>query len=161
MLALNPNWWGDPSFMLSYAAVLSIAAFFRPLYERVRTRRKAVNALISIVIVGVVASLGTAPLVAWWFGNLPVAGMVINPAVILTAHVIVMLGVVWMVAPVTALGPAFSWALDAAAGAQNAVVEWSAARQWAAIPVGDVPLWAVVAAYVIYAALAWWLNTRK
>lgn len=156
MLALNPNYWGDPSFMLSYAAVLSIAAFFRPLYRLVRTRFAVVNALLSVVVVGVVASLGTAPLVAYWFGNIPLAGMVINPPVILTAHVIVMCGVLWVIAPVGPLGPLFSGVLDFAAGVQNAIVDWSARLPWAAVHVPNMPLGVVVIIYCCYIALAMW-----
>ncbi len=162
MLALNPNFWGDPSFMLSYAAVLSITAFFGPVYNLVKTRRKVVNVVLSVVIVGMVASAGTAPLVAYWFGNVPLAGMAINPIVMVTAHIIVMLGVVWMVVPVECLNGVFSTVLDLAAGVQNDVVRWSAGRSWAAIPVHDMPLWAVVVLYVllgIVAILLW--NRRK
>ena len=160
MLALNPNYWGDPSFMLSYAAVLSIAAFFGPVYRLVRSRHKAVNALASIMIVGVVASLGTAPLVAWWFGNIPVAGMVINPVVILTAHVVVMFGVLWVVMPFGFLNPLFSWVLELVAGVQNSVVGWSASLGWASIPV-NLPLWAVVLIYAGLIALAVCVNRPR
>jgi competence protein ComEC len=161
MLALNPNYWGDVSFMLSYAAVLSIAAFFGPLYGRLKTRHRWLNALISVMIVGVTASAGTAPMVAYWFGQVPLAGMVFNPVVIVTAHVIVMFGVLWMVAPVEVLNPVFSWVLDGAASIQNAVVGWGAERGWAAVAVEEMPLWAVVTAYLALGALAVWLNKLK
>jgi competence protein ComEC len=160
MLALNPNYWGDMSFMMSYAAVLSIAAFFGPLYRLLKTRHKALNALISVMIVGVAASAGTAPLVAYWFGQVPLAGMVFNPAVILTAHIIVAFGVVWMVASVGVLNPVFSTVLDGAASVQNAVVGWGAARGWAAVEVSETPLWVVVAAYLVLGALAVWLKNN-
>ena len=153
MLALNPNYWGDASFMLSYTAVLSITAFYQPLYRLVRTRYKAVNALTSIVIVGLTATLGTAPLVAHWFGNFPVAGMLINPVVILTANIIVMFGVLWAILPLGFLAPVFSWVLGLAAGVQNSVVAWSASLSWASIPV-SLSLWGVVAIYAVYIAAA-------
>ena len=160
MLAINPNYWGDPSFMLSYAAVLSITAFFGPLFRLVRSRRKIVNALSSIMVVGLTASLGTAPLVAYWFGNFPVAGMLINPVVILTAHVIVMFGVLWVIMPIGFLNPVFSWVLGLAAGVQNSVVEWSASLSWASVPV-NLPLWVVVIIYAAYIALAVWVNRPR
>lgn len=160
MLALNPNYWGDPGFMLSYAAVLSIAAFFEPLYRLVRSRYKIVNALSSITIVGFAASIGTAPLVAWWFGNIPLAGMVINPAVILTAHFIVMFSVLWVAMPFGWLNPVFSWVLDLAAVVQNAVVGWSASLRWASIPVNP-SLWCVVLVYAGLIALAVWVNRAR
>lgn len=160
MLALNPNYWGDPSFMLSYVAVLSIAAFYGPLFRLIRSRYKAVNALTSIMIVGLTASLGTAPLVAYWFGNIPVSGMLINPVVIFTAHIIVMFGVLWIIIPFGFLSPVFSWILGLAAGIQNSVVAWSASLPWASIPASP-PLWAVVIIYAGYIALAVWANRPR
>lgn len=160
MLAVNPNYWGDPSFMLSYVAVLSITAFFGPLFRLSRSRYKVVNALLSIVIVGFVASLGTAPLVAYWFGRFPVAGMVINPAVVLTANAIVMLGVLWIVIPFGFLNAMFSWALGLAADVQNAIVEWSASLGWASIPL-RLPLWGVILIYIGYIAIAAWANRPR
>ena len=160
MLALNPNYWGDPGFMLSYAAVLSIAAFFGPVFRRVRSRYKAVNVLVSIIIVGLAASLGTAPLIAWWFGDIPIAGMVINPVVILTAHIVVMFGVLWVMMPFEFLNPLFSWVLEQAAWVQNSVVAWSASLRWASTPV-DMPLWCVVLIYAGYIALAVWINRSR
>lgn len=160
MLAVNPNYAGDPSFLLSYSAVLAIFVFFSPLFRLCRTRFKAVNALISVMLIGFTATLGTAPLVSYWFGNFPIAGMVINPLVSITAHAIVMLGVLWVVMPFGIGQSVFSWALGAAAGAQNALVEWSAAQPWAFVHV-HLPLWGVLTAYAIYAAIAVFIYARK
>ncbi|MCL2560928.1 MAG: ComEC/Rec2 family competence protein [Rikenellaceae bacterium] len=157
MLALNPNWWGDPSFMLSYAAVLALSAFFWPLFRLVRSRWKLLNVFSSVMVVGLVASLGTAPLVIWWFGAFPAAGIVINPVVMLTAHIIVMFGVLWVVLPLPFLNPLFSWVLGKAAALQNGAAEWCASMSWQSIPI-ELPQWGVVTIYVGYIALAVWVN---
>lgn len=160
MLALNPNWAGDPSFVLSYTAVLSIAAFFGPVFRLVRSRYTAVNVLTSVALIGLIASLGTAPLVSYWFGRVSLAGILINPTVTLTAYVIVMLGVVWVVAPIGMFNGAFSWALGLAARVQNAVVEWSATLGWASAEI-RLPLWGALTIYAAYIALAAWLYNRS
>lgn len=159
MLAINPNYVGDPSFMLSYAAVLTIAIFFNPLYSLVRTRYKIVNALTSVIVVGFVATLGTAPLIAYWFGNFALIGMVINPVVIFTANIIVIFGVLWVVVPLEFLSPVFSWVLGIAAAVQNGVVEWSASLNYASFHV-KLPLWGALAIYAGYITLAVWLYNR-
>lgn len=159
MLAVNPNYAFDPSFLLSYAAVISICLFFGPLYGLVRTRWKALNALLSVLVVGLVATLGTAPLVSYWFGNLPVAGLLINPAVIATAHLIVMAGVLWIIFPLGFLRPVFAWTLTLAADIQNALVSWSASLSWGAFSV-SLPLWGVFVIYAVYMVVAVWIYNR-
>ena len=153
MLALNPNYAGDVSFQLSYVAVFSILLFFGPLYRLLKTRWKAVNVLLSVMIVGIVATAGTAPLVSYWFGTFSVAGVMINPAVIFTAHVIVMTGVLWLLMPLSCLQPIFAWVLSTTAGWQNDLVAWSASLGWASMEF-RLPLWSVGLIYLIYAFLA-------
>lgn len=159
MLAINPNYAGDPSFMLSYAAVLAITVFFNPLFSFVRTRYKIINAITSIIVIGVVATLGTAPLIAYWFGNLALIGMVINPLVIFTANIIVIFGVLWVIAPLGFLNPLFSWILGLAIAVQNGVVEWSASLIYASVAV-KLPIWGLLAIYAGYIVLAVWLYNR-
>ncbi len=159
MLAVNPNYAADPSFLLSYVAVCSIFVFFNPLYSLVRTRFRAVNALLAILIIGLVASLGVAPLVSYWFGNFPVAGLLLNPVTTVTAHIIVMAGVLWVAMPFDFLEPAFSAVLNFSAGVQNSAVEWGAARSWSSLEV-RLPLWAVLTIYAGYIILAVVLSGR-
>ena len=156
MLAIDPNYLFDISFQLSFLAVLAIFVAFGPLYRRLRTRYVLLNLLISVVIIGVVATMGTAPLVVWQFGSFPLVGMFINPVVILTAHLIVLLAVGWMLVPLPVLSGLFSAGLEACAWAQNAVVEWCAGLSWAAFDL-RIPLWFVAGYYLVYLLGAvWW-----
>lgn len=148
MLAVNPNYAGEPGFILSYCAVLSIFAFYKPIANILHTRYKAVNVILGVIIVGFTATLGTAPLVSHWFGNFSLTGIIINPAVILTAHIIVLFGVLWIIAPIGVLQPVFSAILDRAAGIQNAVVEWSAMQKWAVFE-GYLPAAGAFLCYVL------------
>lgn len=148
MLAIDPNLGGDPSFLLSYTAVLSIMLFFNPVYRLVATRFKPVNALSSIVIVGLTATVGTAPLVSYWFGNFSLIGILVNPAVILTAHIIVLVSVLWLLIPGGALAGTFSFVLEHAAQTQNKLIEWSAAQKWAIFD-GSIPFWGILLCYLL------------
>jgi competence protein ComEC len=153
MLALNPNYAGDPSFMLSYSAVLFIFLLFKPLRSLIQTRYKPLNAILSVMAVGLAASIGTAPLVSYWFGHIPIAGLIINPIAILTAHTIVLGGVLWIVMPLELLKPLFSTLLDTTAQWQNDITAWGASRSWAGIAV-TLPLWAVIAIYALVITVA-------
>lgn len=160
MLAVNPNYAADPSFVMSYAAVLSIAAFFKPIYSLVETRFRLLNALLAVLIVGLVATLGTAPMVLYWFGQISLVGVLINPVVILTAHVIVMFGVLWLIVSFGFLRPLFSAVLSFAVGVQDAVVGWTASLEWAIVRC-DMPLWGSLLTYAVYVSLAVWLYGRR
>ncbi len=156
MLAIDPNYLFDISFQLSFLAVLAIFVAFGPLYRRLRTRCGPLNLLISVVIIGVVATMGTAPPVGWEFGRFPLVGMLINPAVVLTAHLIVLLAVGWMIVPFPVLAGLFSAGLEGCAWLQNAVVKWCAELPWAAFDV-RIPLWFVAGYYLVYLLFAvWW-----
>ncbi len=130
MLAINPNYLTDPGFLLSFSAVLSIILFHKHLFNPLRTRYKLVNAITGAIIAGFTATVGTAPLVSYWFGNSPAIGILTGPAIILTAYVIVLTGVLWIIAPLSIFQHPASAILDSAAHVQNRVVEWSSAQQW-------------------------------
>ena len=127
MLLWNPAWIGDLSFLLSFLAVAGILAWGVPLCRRWRTRRRWLNALIDSYVIGLAATLATAPLVAHTFGTLPIAGLVINPAAILLAGVVVFGGALWMLAPVGVLAPLVGWVTGHAAEAVNALARFTAA----------------------------------
>ena len=160
MLAINPNYAGDVSFQLSYAAVLAILLFYPPVYRWGRTRSRLWNVVWGVTAVGLVATLGTAPLVSYWFGRFPLVGVVINPAVVLMAHVVVMGGLLWVVCPIGWLAPLFGGVISTAARWQNEMVVWAAAQSWASAG-GRLPLWGVLTIYAFYIVLAVVLHRRK
>ena len=116
MLLVNPNYLYDISFQLSFTAVAGIFLFYRPLYGLVHSRIKALNAFWAIFMVGLAASLATAPLVSYYFGRIPLIGIILNPLLILTANATVLLSLLWIIAPLPLLQGPFSAAIGAAAG---------------------------------------------
>lgn len=135
MLLINPNYLYDISFQLSFAAVLGIFVMYGPLYGLVRTRWRWINAIWSVILIGVAATVFTAPLVSYYFGRMPVIGIFLNPVVILTANVIVLFSLLWIIAPLPFLNGFFSFILDAAGGLQNSVVAFSSTKSWASVPI--------------------------
>jgi competence protein ComEC len=159
MLAVRPGLLFDISFQLSFIAVAAILAWFSPLYRLVRSRFRILNALWATLLVGFVASLATMPLVSHTFGVFSPVGIVLNPLIITTAHLIVIFSLVWIIAPVAALEPLFRWLVGAPAWLQNRVVEASSAVPEAAIEY-TLPLWAVFAIYATMIIFTAWLAGR-
>ena len=115
MLLWNPAWAGDVSFRLSFAAVAGILAWGVPLCRRCRTGLRLPDMAIGAYLVGLTATVATAPLVAHTFGILPVAWLAINPAAIVLAGAAVVCGAVWTVVPIEALRPGFAYVAEHAA----------------------------------------------
>ncbi len=135
MLLWNPNWIGDLSFLLSFLAVAGILLWGVPLCRRCRTRHRWLNAVIDAYVIGLTATLATAPLVSHTFGIIPLAGLVVNPMAILLAGVVVFGGALWMLLPVGWFAPLFGLVTGKAAEAINLL-----ARATAALPGGATDL---------------------
>ncbi len=159
MLLLWPQNLCDVSFQLSFAAVLAIAVMYKPMYDRLRTRYKPVNAFAAVFIVGVAATVGTWPLVAHYFGNFPLIGIFVNPPVILTSHVLLLASLLWVILPAGALSGAAGWVIGGIADVQDRIIEWCAALPWAAAEV-HLSAGATLAVYAGYIMILAALSLR-
>lgn len=159
MLAVSPGMLFDISFQLSFIAVAAIMAWFGPLYRLVESRWRGLNALWATLIVGLTASLATMPLVSHTFGVFSPAGIVLNPVVILTAHLVVVFSLIWIIAPVPFMEPVFRWLVGGPAWLQNRVVGAVANVPGAAVE-WSMPLWMVFAVYAAMIIFTAWLCVR-
>lgn len=163
MLLWNPAWLFDLSFQLSFTAVAAILAWGVPLYSRLRTRIRLLDAAIAAYVVGLTATVATAPLTAHAFGMVSLAGFVVNPVVIPLASVVVFASVVWMAVPLAFAAPVFRFLLETAAVAQNGLIARAAELPWAAVPctlttVHTAALYLLLAGITL---LAWCANPKK
>ncbi len=159
MLAVRPGLLFDISFQLSFIAVAAILAWFSPLYRLVESRWRGLNALWATLVVGFTASVATMPLVSHTFGVFSPAGIVLNPVVILTAHLTVVFSLIWIIAPIPFLEPVFSRLAGGPAWLQNKVVSLVSEVPGAAIE-WTMPLWGVFAIYAAMIIFTAWLAAR-
>ena len=161
MLAANPFYLYDLSFQLSFMAVLSILFFYPRLYRRKLCRNRIADAVCSSVLLGAAAQIGTLPLVAWNFGNIPIISLIINPLVILTAFLSVFTGILWVLFAFPGLNAVFSAVAGALLQAQNGIVTWAAGTPVASVSGVRFDGYGAAAAYVVLAALAVGLKWRE
>lgn len=156
LLMVSPLALFDVGFQLSFLSVLSILLWL-PLADRVVTPRyrqqhPVVGGLWSMVAVSLAAQMGVAPLVAYYFGRLPLlfllTNMVVLPAATLT---------LWL-APLVLAVPSLAYLLLYGVGWVNAVLSWIAAIPWASIGGLHPSVVQVVAWYVVIGAL--WMLFR-
>lgn len=162
MLLANPNNLYDISFQLSALAVAGIMTGYTLLFEPLRTRSVVVNYAWGVTVVGVCATLTTLPLVAHTFGVVSLVGVVLNPVVIATAHVVVLGSLVWTLLPWEPLQAPLKAMVEWAAELQNGCVEVVGSLPWGAVDMTP-PAWVVIVGYLAMAAVlaAAVRNTRK
>jgi competence protein ComEC len=180
-LALNPRASGDPGWQLSFIAVAGILVAGRPLAARLRRiaqelsrpanragrgsalARAAVEGLCEGVAITVAATLATAPLLAYHFGSVPLAGLAANLLALPAVAPAMWLGMVkaslGLVAPLLPGADRFAEALGPltrlAIGYLDRLAERCAALPGARLelPLNSAP--AVVSAYAALTALAY------
>ncbi|WP_301902993.1 ComEC/Rec2 family competence protein [Alistipes ihumii] len=161
MLAVRPSYLSDVSFQLSFAAVLSILFFYPRLYRRRLSRHRALDALYSSLLLGAAAQIGTLPLIAYHFGNVPLVSLAINPIVIFAAFVVIGASLLWLLCPLPLWNLFLSRIVETALTVQNGTVAHAAASPAAAIEGIVLPEWAVVLAYALLGMLAVAVKLRE
>lgn len=159
MLCYNPQTLYDISFQLSVLAVVGIVAWAAPMVRSIRLQSRLVRSLISTVIVGVVATLWTMPVVSATFGNIPLVGVVATPVVLITAYMIVGCGVVTLLLP-HPLAELFAHSAEWFASVQNVIVEWFASLPFASLQ-HTISSPAIAIYYTLFALVTLALWSRK
>lgn len=163
MLLWNPAWIGDISFSLSFLAVAGILAWGVPLCRRLRGRSRIVRWVGEAYLIGLAATLATAPLVAHTFSLVPLVGVLVNPVAILLATVVVFGGALWLLLPAAWLAPVVALPVGAAAEGINALARWVAAMPQGTVEttLGEGWTAALYAAYALLTLLAWSYEPKK
>lgn len=114
VLLISPRALLSVSFQLSFTAVFFILALWRPLSDKFRGANWAVR----LLTVSCIASIGTMPLVAYYFHQVSLVGPLFSLILIPLTTVIIYLTIAAMVLPVAPLGTL----LNHAEAIQNKVV---------------------------------------
>lgn len=162
MLVIRPDNLYDISFQLSVAAVFGILLWAVPVVRYLGLRRGILGLLATSMVVGVVATLWTLPLVSNNFGNIPLIGVVITPLAMITAYAIVGCGIAALLLPDMLASPLMSVA-HYAASLQNSLVEMAAAPSWCAVEyrLGDGGVALCYLLYAIITLVAWSMERKK
>ena len=157
MLAFNSHLLFDISFQLSFIAVAGIILWAMPLYRVCATRFRLLNSIIGIMLVGIASTLATMPLVTNTFSTVSLVGILINPAVILLANIVVLAGVVAIALPFTAI------VAEYAAEWQNQIVEWAASLPYGhfIMTIPEWAMWLIYGVFLVVTLLLWLLPKQE
>lgn len=128
ILLLHPYALFDVGFQLSFLAVFSILVLM-PLLdsfwpEDFLFRHRTVKMLWSLVSVSIAAQAGTAPLVAYHFGQLPLYFILTSLIVIPVTYAVLSLSLLFLIIPMVPLGHAVSWLVNALNTTLTAMSAW-------------------------------------
>lgn len=148
MLLVNPNNLFDLSFQLSFLAVSGIALFYKPIYEFNKSNLQIVNMLWSLTAVAISATIATAPITSHVFGQIPIAGILISPFVVMTAYICLALSVLWIILPLELIADVMRWLITTITSWQNTMAEFCADKWWIAAKV-SLPQMTTIAIYLL------------
>lgn len=123
LLCYNPFWLWDVGFQLSYAAVLSIVLFYKPVYGLLYTRCKLLDYCWQLMAVTVAAQLLTTPVSIYHFHQFPVYFLITNLlAVPLSSIILVGELLLLALAMIPAAATAAGWLLGQLIRLMNAII---------------------------------------
>ncbi|MGJ7031992.1 ComEC/Rec2 family competence protein [Niabella hirudinis] len=88
LLCCNPYWLWDAGFQLSYAAVLSIVIFYKPLYRLIAVNNKLMDAVWQLCAVSIAAQVLTTPIAVYQFHQFPLCFLITNLLVVPVSSVV-------------------------------------------------------------------------
>ena len=158
MLLINPLNIYDVGFQLSFLAVAIIVSFHKHVNPLVpvdyQQRHRLVRWLWQLALVSFLAQMGTMPIVAYYFGNIPLLALISNFVVIPCTTVILYLSVALVLFGfVPLLGQAIGFLLSFVVSAQKGFLAMLSALPYASIQDVDINMMQVVVSYSIIVCL--------
>lgn len=162
LLCYNPYWLWDAGFQLSYAAVLSIVIFLRPVYNWFYFKNKAVDMVWKLNAVTLAAQILTTPLSIYHFHQFPNYFLLTNlVAVPLSSLILVgeiVLCLVAFVPPLAALiGKLLTWLIRL----MNRYVEHTETLPFALWDGLQVSLGQTILLFIFIAGTSFWLMQQS
>lgn len=150
MLVAHPSSLWDIGFQMSFMAVLAIMVYFRPLYHLLTLRNPLARWLWGLTVVSVAAQIGTAPMVAYYFGRFSCYFLLTN-LVVVPAATLILYGAVAMLisAPLLSLQRAFAGLLAHLAMLLNTVLASLARLPGASVEGISIGLFQLILIYIV------------
>ncbi len=148
LICIDPSTLHSLSFQLSFVAVVAIITLASPICKIAVTKIFALDFILSSLIISVVATLATAPLISYTFGGFSVLSPLSTLGVVLNFSIIIFSSLLWILLPVPLLAPLFRSIIEFWATLQNYIVGWFASHKWGYINY-QMGLWEMVVYYIV------------
>lgn len=145
ILLFKPSALFGISFQLSFLAVFFIIVLYQPLREIIRRR----NVIIDMLMLSVVAQLGTAPLSIYYFHTFPLTGAIVSVILIPLTTIIIYLGLLLLLIPIKCI----AWLLTIVIRTQDWIVDTVANIPYTTITNLYPAWWQVLLVYLLLLCL--------
>lgn len=162
LLCYNPFWLWDAGFQLSYTAVLSLAIFYKPIYDLLFLPNKIVDTIWKSVCVTLAAQILTVPVSIYHFHQFPNLFLFANLlAVPLSSLIIIVEIVICLASVLPAVAAGVGYLLHYLIYWLNNFIERVSGLPFAITNDLQINLPQLVCLYMFIAATAWWLLHNK
>jgi competence protein ComEC len=162
LLCYNPFWLWDAGFQLSYAAVLSIVVFMKPVYHLFNIRNPLLDRLWKLNAVTIAAQLLTLPISVYHFHQFPNYFLFTNlVAVPLSSIILIGEILLCVVAPLSAVATVIGYLLQWMINCMNHFITYMEKLPfsvWNGLQINSTQ---VIALYLIITALWYWLRKKN
>lgn len=149
ILIWNPTTLFDIGFQLSFAAMVTIITLYPTLSSLWQPQNKPLRWLWQLTAVGLSAQLGVTPLVALYFGQIPLLGIVLSPVLWFTVPVIIITGFTYLITNITVAGATMA----TVAKAQNMIINLGSTADFTVINDARISTPTCVLCYALIIAL--------
>ena len=155
MLVVNPlNLW-DVGFQMSFMAVAAILIYYRTIYHALPLQNAMARWLWGLTAISLSAQIGTAPLVAYYFGRFSCYFILTN-FVVIPAATLILYGAVLMLltSPLPVVQEAIVTGIVYISGLLNTSLDQLSALPGASIEHIHINIWQLMLAYVTIVSLS-------
>ncbi len=154
ILLIEPLSLFDIGFQLSFAAMVGISIFYRPLSYLCRSRYYLVRIVSAAVCVSIAAQLAVAPLIVYWFGTFQWFAIVLSVVLWLSVPLIIFCTLGYLVTSIYAVGSiatlVTTW--------QNNLFGYLSEFSWVSIDGININGWTLFLAYITIGIIGYLLN---
>ena len=162
LLVYDPHFFWDVGFQLSYAAVLSIVLFMKPLYKQLYFTNKILNGIWQLNAVTIAAQILTLPLILYYFHQFPNLFLFTNfVAVPLSGFILYGELLLMVLARIPVLNVYIGKLISFLITEMNGVIERTDSLPFAVTDHIQVSLLQTILLFLAIGYLAWWLMLKK
>lgn len=162
LLCYNPTWLWDAGFQLSYAAVLSLAVFYKPIYNLLFIPNKLLDLIWQSICVTLAAQILTVPVSVYHFHQFPNLFLVANLLAVPLSGIIIIGEIILCLAsifPLVATG--IGYLLHYIIYWLNSFIEQVGNLPFATMNDLLISSPQLICLYTFIGAIAWWLLQNK
>lgn len=154
LMLIDPAYLFNVGFQLSFLAMAGITTLYKPICSLFTIKNRVLRSLWSVTVVTIAAQVAVMPLVAYYFGQIPLLGIVLNMVVWITVPAIIMGTILFLVSSLWVVG----YVTLKVCEFQNSVIATTAAVPCSTIQDVHISLYTLIVCYAIEIALAIWIT---